>query len=52
MLAGFEVGDWDLIGRLKSGLFTLVDGHFYYNNKVSKLRYDLLKDSKINKGLK
>jgi len=31
-----------LIGRLKSGLYTFVDGHIYYNNDVIKLRYDLM----------
>ena len=31
-----------LIGRLKSGLYTFVDGHIYYNNNVIKLRYDLI----------
>ena len=32
----------ELLGRIKSGLFTLVDGHMYYNNNVIKIRYDLL----------
>jgi len=31
-----------LIGRLKSGLYTFVDGHIYYNNDVIKIRYDLI----------
>lgn len=32
----------ELIGRLKTGLFLLTDGHLYYNNKVIKIRYDLI----------
>ena len=36
-----------LIGRLKSGLYTLVDGHIYYNNNVIKIRYDLFNQSGI-----
>ena len=31
-----------LIGRLKSGLYTFVGGHIYYNNNVIKIRYDLI----------
>ena len=31
-----------LIGRLKGGLFTFVNGHIYYNNNVIKVRYDLI----------
>ena len=31
-----------LIQRLKSGLYTLVDGHIYFNNNVIKIRYDLI----------
>ena len=31
-----------LIGRLKSGLYTFVNGHIYYNNNVIKIRYDLI----------
>ena len=37
----------ELIGRLKSNLYTLVDGHIYYNNKVIKIRYDLLKKKNL-----
>ena len=36
------VGDSEIKGRFNSGLFTLVDGHFYFQNKVFKIRYDLL----------
>jgi len=31
-----------LIGRLLSGLYTLLNGHLYFNNNVIKIRYDLL----------
>ena len=31
-----------LIGMLKSGLYTFVEGHMYYNNDVIKIRYDLI----------
>ena len=31
-----------MIGRLKSGLYTLLSGHIYFNNNVIKLRYDLI----------
>jgi hypothetical protein len=32
----------ELIGRIKSGLFNLVDGHIYYGENIIKVRYDLL----------
>jgi hypothetical protein len=32
----------EIIGRLKSNLYNFVGGHIYYNNKVIKIRYDLL----------
>ena len=35
----------ELIGRLKSNLYNLVGGHIYYNNKVIKIRYDLIDES-------
>ena len=31
-----------IIGRLKSGLYTFMDGHIYFNNNVIKIRYDLI----------
>ena len=42
-----RVRNQELIGRLKSSLYTLVDGHIYYNNKVIKIRYDLLRKSNL-----
>ena len=35
----------ELIGRLTSMLYSFVDGHIYYNNKVIKIRYDVLEKS-------
>jgi|APSaa5957512535_1039671.scaffolds.fasta_scaffold198066_2 hypothetical protein len=32
----------EIIGRLKSNLYNFVGGHIYYNNKVIKIRYDIL----------
>ena len=37
----------ELIGLLRSNLYTLVNGHIYYNNKVIKIRYDLLKKTNM-----
>lgn len=31
-----------LIGRLLSGLYTIVNGHLYFHNDVIKIRYDLI----------
>jgi hypothetical protein len=42
-----QIRNEELIGRLKSNLYTLVDGHIYYNNKVIKIRYDLLKKKNL-----
>ena len=36
----------ELIGRLVSMLFCFIDGHLYYNDKVIKIRFDLLLDQK------
>ena len=38
-----KVTDKELSGRLKTSLYTFIDGHFYYNNNCIKIRYDLLK---------
>ena len=37
-----QVKDSELIGRLKSNLYTFVGGHIYYNNNVIKIRYDII----------
>ena len=38
-----KVDNKELIGRLKSRLFFFVGGHAYFNNKIIKIRYDLLR---------
>lgn len=44
-----KIVDRHLVERLKSGLYTLIEGHIYFNNNVIKLRYDLMnkKDSHV-----
>ena len=42
MLWNQTVPNEELLGRIKSTLFTLSNGHMYYNNKIIKIRYDLL----------
>jgi hypothetical protein len=42
-----KVNNTELIGRLKSLFYELIDGHLYYNNKVIKIRYDLLQKNNI-----
>jgi hypothetical protein len=42
-LANIQVKDPEIIGRMKLGKFTMVDGHFYFDNEVIKIRYDVLK---------
>lgn len=37
-----QIGHPELIGRLMTGLYTLSDGHIYFNNNVIKIRYDLI----------
>jgi len=37
----FLVSDPDIIGRFVSEMYTLIKGHYYFNNKVYKIRYDL-----------
>ena len=41
--------DEQLVGRLMSGLYILINGHIYFNNNVIKMRYDLLKSTNIKK---
>lgn len=41
------VVDPKIIGRFTSGLFILVDGHFYFNNEVIKVRYDQIRKAKF-----
>ena len=37
-----ELTNEHFIGRLKSGLCTLINGHIYFNNNLVKIRYDLI----------
>jgi hypothetical protein len=32
----------EMIGRFKSGLFKIAQGHIYFNNDVIKVRQDLI----------
>ena len=40
VLMNFLVDDRDIIGRFVSKMFTLINGHYYFNNNVYKIRYD------------
>ena len=42
-----EIKNSALEGILKSNIYTLVDGHMYYNNNVFKIRYDLIYDDTL-----
>jgi hypothetical protein len=42
LIQELRIDDEELVGRLKSDIFTFEDGHLYYNNTVIKIRYDLL----------
>lgn len=44
LLSIVTVKDPEIIGRFKSGLFHLINGHFYFGNSVLKVRYDLMKN--------
>jgi hypothetical protein len=37
-----------MIGIFKSGMYKIVDSHIYSDNKVIKLRYDLMKSFGAN----
>lgn len=39
-----EIQDSEMKGIFLSGQYKLVDGHVYYQNRVIKLRYDLMKE--------
>ena len=49
VLANISVKNMEIIGRFRLGMFTLADGHFYFDNEVIKIRYDLLKQPQIKK---
>lgn len=40
-----EIKSPELVGRLKTGLYTYSNGHIYYNNNCIKIRYDILEVS-------
>jgi hypothetical protein len=40
------VDDPEIIGRLSADLFTLMDGHIYFDNQVFKIRYDTMVNTK------
>ena len=42
LIQELRVSDTDLVGRLKSDIYTFENGYIYYNNTVVKIRYDLL----------
>jgi hypothetical protein len=48
VITDINLKDEERIGRLKSGLFSLIDGHMYFSNDLIKIRYDLIYDSKRN----
>jgi hypothetical protein len=42
IIVRIKITNQEIIGRLKSNLYNFTEGHIYYNNKVIKIRYDLL----------
>ena len=46
-----EIKSKELISRLKCEMYTVLDGHIYYDNKVIKIRYDLIRQGKIKEPL-
>lgn len=49
VLATIYVKNKDMIGRLRLGLYTMSDGHFYFDNEVIKMRYDVLRQPQSTK---
>jgi hypothetical protein len=45
VITDIVIKDEERIGRLKSGLFSLIDGHMYFSNDLIKIRYDLIYDT-------
>ena len=43
LMYSFPIKNKEIIGRLKSTLYSLIGGHIYYGNKVIKIRFDLIK---------
>ena len=44
-----QIKNEHLIGRIKTSIYQLLDGHIYYNNNIIKIRYDLMRQSKTFK---
>ena len=44
----FKLRDKEVIGRMKTNLYHLIGGHIYFNNRVIKVRYDLMLDPTID----
>ena len=42
-----KIKNEELIGRMKSSIYQLVDGHMFYSNNCVKVRYDLLRRNDI-----
>ena len=40
-----SVKNEELIGRIKSNLFILLDGHLYFDKHIIKIRFDLLNEN-------
>jgi hypothetical protein len=42
LIQELSLSNTQMIGRIKSDLFTFTDGFIYWNNNMIKIRYDLL----------
>lgn len=49
MLIAFNTVNEQIMGRFISGLFKIVNGHFYFGNQVIKIRYDLIRKAHTQK---
>lgn len=43
------VTNTDFVGRIQTQIFCVLNGHFYYNNMICKMRYDLIRSGESNK---
>ena len=44
----FRLTDPEVIGRMKTNLYHFLGGHIYFNNRVIKVRYDLMSDPTLD----
>ena len=51
ILFNHQITNKHLIGRLKCDIYSIVNGHIYFNNSVIKIRYDLLRRDNKNRIL-